>query len=77
MMIGEIYRLKFPSFGWVRVLPNPPETCCWMDGKPAYLVETIFTKDRWWVTAEGRPNNHRSPWLAVPTVSSTPRGGEA
>lgn len=49
LVVGKIYRLRFPGFGWVRVLPNPPRTVVTMDdGSPGYLVETLFTKSRWW-----------------------------
>lgn len=66
MKPGEIYRLKFPWIGWVRVLPNPPDTTVTMaDGTPGYLVETLFTKSRWWCTAQGWPNNHASPCIHV------------
>jgi hypothetical protein len=65
LIVGEIYRLRFPSFGWARVLPNPPDTTVTMDNKPCYLIETLFTKNRWWVRGDGKPNNHRSPWLSV------------
>lgn len=68
LTVGKIYRLRFPSLGWARVLPNPPGTTCWMDdGSQGYLIETIFTKNRWWVRGDGKPNNHRSPWLVVPS----------
>jgi hypothetical protein len=67
LQVGKIYSLKAPGFGWVRVLPNPPRTVVTMDdGSPGYLVETLFTKNRWWVRGDGKPNNHRSPWLNVP-----------
>lgn len=67
MKPGEIYRLKFPWIGWVRVLPNPPDTyCTFSDGSPGYLVETLFTKSRWWVNEHGEPNNYRSPLMITP-----------
>ena len=60
--VGKIYRLRFPGIA-ARVLPDPPDTLCWIEGERAYLIETLFLKHRWWVTAEGKPNNYRSPWL--------------
>lgn len=66
MRVGDIYRLRFPAIGWVRVLPNPPETYCLIAGEVGYLVETIFTKERWWATGDGRPNNHCSPYIKTP-----------
>ena len=63
---GKIYRLDRLIPGWVRVLPNPPETTVWMaDGSEGRLVETIFSKDRWWAGPDGRPNNHVSSWIKV------------
>lgn len=61
--VGKIYRLRFPAFGWVRVLPNPPESYCYIAGEVGYLVETLFTKSQWWATADGKPNNHVSPYI--------------
>lgn len=67
LTVGKIYRLRFPGIA-ARVLPNPPGTTVTMDdGSSGYLIETLFTKDRWWVRGDGKPNNHRSPWLIVPT----------
>lgn len=67
LTVGKIYRLRSPGFGWAKVLPNPPGTVVTMDdGSPGYLIETLFTKNRWWVRGDGKPNNHRSPWLVVP-----------
>lgn len=66
MKVGDIYRFRFPAIGWARVLPNPPDVVVTMDdGSPGYLIETLFTKDRWWVRYDGAPNNHRAPWLYV------------
>jgi hypothetical protein len=68
LIVGRIYRLRFPGIA-ARVLPNPPGTSVTMDGEPCYLIETIFMKDRWWVRGDGKPNNHRSPWLVAPSPS--------
>ena len=66
MKAGEIYRLELPWIGWARVLPMPANVSkCEIEGEPAYLIETLFLKRRWWVTAKGKPNNHRSPWLVI------------
>jgi hypothetical protein len=66
LTVGKIYRLRCSGFGWAKVLPNPTDTAVTMsDGTPGYLVETLFTKNRWWASGDGRPNNHRSPWLDV------------
>lgn len=76
LQVGKVYRLKAPGFGWARVLHSPPDTVVTMDdGSPGYLVETLFTKNRWWSRGDGKPNNHRSPWLEV-SNSNGIRGGE-
>lgn len=75
LIIGKIYRLRFPGIA-ARVLPNPPKTTVTMhDGMPGYLVESLFCKSRWWVNEKGEPNNYRSPHMIVPLPPSPEKEG--
>jgi len=55
--VGKWYRMSFPGT-WAKVLLHSPNVT-----PHSWLIETWLFKDKWWVDANGRPNNHRSPYL--------------
>jgi hypothetical protein len=62
LLVGKIYRLKFPGIA-ARVIEPPPGV---VSVKFPYLVESLFLRSRWWVNALGEPDNIYSPLMITP-----------
>jgi hypothetical protein len=62
LLVGKIYRLKFPGIA-ARVIEPPPGV---VPGKFPYLVESLFLRSRWWVNELGEPDNIYSPLMITP-----------
>ena len=60
LQVGKWYRLSFPGT-FAKVVEYSANVT-----PHSWLVESLILRSRWWVTSEGRPNNHMSPWLIVP-----------
>lgn len=72
MQVGKIYRLRFPGL-LARVIRYDPNVTPY-----SYLVESLFTRSRWWVDETGKPNNWVSPEMVVSRdCRSTPKSHEA
>jgi hypothetical protein len=62
LVVGKIYRLKFPGIA-ARVIEPPPGV---VSAKFPYLVESLFLRSRWWVNELGEPDNIYSPLMITP-----------
>jgi hypothetical protein len=74
LIVGKIYRLRFPGIA-ARVM-KPPPGVVGSQNYP-YLVESLFLRGRWWVNERGEPNNIYSPLMVIsagPRIEATRRG---
>jgi hypothetical protein len=62
LVVGTLYRLRFPGIA-ARVIEPPPGVT---SIKYPYLVESLFLRSRWWVNELGEPDNFNSPTMITP-----------
>jgi hypothetical protein len=62
LILGKIYRLRFPGIA-ARVIAPPPGVASL---KFPFLVESLFLRSRWWVNELGEPDNIHSPLMMTP-----------
>ena len=71
LLVGAIYRLRFPGIA-ARVITPPPGVS---SQKYPYLVEGLFLRSRWWVNERGEPDNIHSPLMMTPAGRAAKRRG--
>lgn len=62
LRVGKVYRLRFPGIA-ARVIEPPANA---RTSAYPYLVESLVLRSRWWVNAQGEPDNIHSPHMIVP-----------